>query len=234
MQRGILAAVWVGFVVYAFGFAPPNQPSTFELIRQLSTAQVEGINPWIVALFNLMGIWPLIYFTLLVVDGQGQRLRAWPFAVGAFALGAFALLPYLIGRSPLKLRAPVSFASPSRLIQLVESKRWAALLGAGMMGLLIYGLTQGLPGGNWASFIGQWQGDRFVHVMSLDFCLLSVLFPILAREDLARRDGILAPWVRWLMWVPVVGSVGYLLLRPPLAAPSPTASGAESVQVEAS
>lgn len=47
-----------------------------------------------------MGVWPLIYTALLVVDGQEQRFPAWPFAAFSFAVGAFALLPYFILRQP--------------------------------------------------------------------------------------------------------------------------------------
>ncbi|WP_353735256.1 hypothetical protein [Okeania sp. SIO2C2] len=53
--------LWIGFSTYAFLLAPPDQPDTLELIQKLSTGQWENINPLIVSLFNIMGIWPLIY-----------------------------------------------------------------------------------------------------------------------------------------------------------------------------
>ena len=39
-----------------------------------------------------MGIWPMVYACVALIDGQGQRVLAWPFAVASFAVGAFALL----------------------------------------------------------------------------------------------------------------------------------------------
>lgn len=51
----------LGFIIYAFFLAPPEQPGTFELIKNLSTGQWQGVNPLVIALFNLMSIWPLIY-----------------------------------------------------------------------------------------------------------------------------------------------------------------------------
>ena len=87
--------LWLAFIGYAFLLAPPAQPDTFELIKNLSLSNTEGINPLIIALFNLMGIWPLIYGCLLFIDGRGQKIPAWPFAIGSFALGAFVLIPYL-------------------------------------------------------------------------------------------------------------------------------------------
>jgi hypothetical protein len=37
--------LWLGFITYAFVFAPPDQPDTFKLIKNLSTGQWQGINP---------------------------------------------------------------------------------------------------------------------------------------------------------------------------------------------
>ncbi|MEO1764702.1 MAG: DUF2834 domain-containing protein, partial [Cyanobacteria bacterium J06629_18] len=48
MRKVLFWLLWVGFAGYAFVFAPPNQPDTFELIKNLSTGQSEGINPLIV------------------------------------------------------------------------------------------------------------------------------------------------------------------------------------------
>ena len=66
--------LWLGFVAYAFLLAPPNQPDTFELIKNLSTGKWEGINPLIVSLFNIMGVWPIIYSCLLFIDGREQKV----------------------------------------------------------------------------------------------------------------------------------------------------------------
>ncbi|MEW5860271.1 MAG: DUF2834 domain-containing protein, partial [Cyanobacteriota bacterium] len=42
--------VWAAFITYAFLLAPPEQPGTFELIKNLSTGQWTGINPIVIAL----------------------------------------------------------------------------------------------------------------------------------------------------------------------------------------
>ena len=106
MQRLIFGALWLGFVGYAVLLAPADQPDTADLILRLSTGQWDGINPALIALFNAMGLWPVVYAALALVDGRGQRLWAWPFVVASFAVGAFALLPYLA------LRVPVAWAGP--------------------------------------------------------------------------------------------------------------------------
>ena len=200
--------LWLGFAAYAFLLAPPAAPNTVELITQLSTGQWSQINPLVIALFNLMGIWPLIYSCLLFADGRGQKIPAWPFASLSFAVGAFALLPYLALRNP----QPGFEGELDRGLRVWDSRWLGISLTVGAIALLSYGLLQG----DWADFVQQWQTSRFIHVMSLDFCLLSLLFPALLGDDMARRqlDNSVLFWVVAL--IPLVGPLLYLSLRPSL------------------
>lgn len=77
---------------------------------------------------------------------------------------------------------------------------------------LIYAFSQG----DWSNFIQQWQSSRFIHVMSLDFCLLCLIFPVLLKDDMARR-GLKNNALFWVVaLVPLLGSSIYLMIRPPL------------------
>ncbi len=200
--------LWLGFAAYAFLLAPPDHPDTVTLIQNLSLGNWQGINPLVVALFNLMGIWPAIYISVLLADGHGQRVRAWPFAVAAFAVGAFALLPYLVLRSP----NPSPIAAPSLILRLTNSRWVGVVLLVGAIALVGYGVSQG----DWPDLIQQWQTSRFIHVMSLDFCLLSLLFPTLVTDDLARRGGTEQNWLWAIAAIPLFGALVYLILRPNL------------------
>jgi hypothetical protein len=212
LRKFLFGAIWIGFVVYAFIFAPPDRPDTVALITHLSTGQWDGINPWIIALFNAMGVCPLVYFGVLFVDGDGQRVRAWPFAIASLAVGAFALLPYLVLRTPHQNWSGVK----SWGLKIWDS-RWIGVLGlVGALACLGFGLTQG----DGSDFIQQWQTSRFIHVMSLDFCMLSLLFPTLVRDDLARRGMENSP-LFWLTILPLLGPCIYLILRSPLGSLSP-------------
>ncbi|MBD2014373.1 DUF2834 domain-containing protein [Microcoleus sp. FACHB-53] len=200
--------LWVSFAVYAFFLAPPNQPDTFELIKNLSTGKWDGINPLVIALFNIMGIWPMIYSGLIFSDGREQKIPAWPFAVGSFGVGAFALLPYLA----LREANPKFTGSKDIVLKILDSRWLGVALTIGTLVLLSFGLLKG----DWADFIQQWQNSRFIHVMSLDFCLLCLLFPALLGDDMARR-GLKNSSVFWAVaLVPLVGSLLYLCLRPQL------------------
>ncbi len=214
------AILWLSFVIYAFAFAPPNQPDTFELITQLSSGQWEGINPTIVALFNLMGIWPMIYACLALIDGADQNIPAWPFVLSSFAVGAFALLPYLALRQP----HTTFTGSKSTLLSLVDSPWVGRLLAAGSIALLGYGLVEG----DWSNFIAQWQTSRFINVMSLDFCLLCAVVAPLVKDDMAKRK-INSPLIFGIATlIPLLGIVFYLSVRPPLTTTDSTTATASS------
>ncbi|WP_027255395.1 DUF2834 domain-containing protein [Planktothrix agardhii] len=204
----IFGLIWLGFILYAFIFAPPDQPETLDLIKNLSMGNWTGINPLIIALFNIMGIWPLIYSCVLFIDGHGQKTPAWLFATLSFGVGAFAILPYLALRQP----NPQFLGKKSWFIKILDSRITGLLLTLGTIILVIYGLTQG----NWEDFIQQWQTSRFIHVMSLDFLLLSILFTVLLTDDRARRGMEKSVILEWISLIPLFGALFYLTTRVPL------------------
>jgi hypothetical protein len=211
-RRITLFLLWLGFILYAFLLAPPDQPDTLDLITKLSTGQWGGINPLVVSLFNLMGIYPLIYSAVLLIDGRGQKIPAWPFVLGSFAVGAFAILPYLA----LRQANPVFSGEKSGLIKLLDSHWFGLSLLLGALALLFYGFSQG----NGADFIAQWQSSRFIHVMSLDFYFLSLVFPLLLKDDMSRR-GMKNSSLFWVVsLLPLLGPAWYLFLRTPLTTKS--------------
>ncbi|WP_448379823.1 DUF2834 domain-containing protein [Gloeomargarita sp.] len=208
MQAVLLWILWLGFVGYAFTLAPPAQPDTWDLIQRLIRFDVAGVNPLVVALFNLMGVWPGIYAAVLLTDGRGQKIPAWPFVAGSFALGAFALLPYLALRRPFpRWHGPVS-----PVLRLWNSR----ILGAVWLLLSVGFLAYGLVWGSWADWWQAFQTSRFIHVMSLDFLLLCVLFPLALGDDLSRRGVSPNSWLARVSLLPLVGPALYLTVRPPL------------------
>lgn len=201
--------LWLGLVSYAFVFAPPDQPDTIELIKNLSTGKWDGINPIIVSLFNIMGVWPLIYSALTFIDGRQQKIPAWLFSTASFGVGAFALLPYLALREPNQEFT----GSKNFFLKILDSRLLGIALTIGSLFILSYGLLNG----NWTDFIQQWQTSRFIHVMSFDFCLLCLLFPALLGDDMAKhglQQNSALFWVVTLL--PLFGPLLYLSLRPPL------------------
>ena len=212
----IFGSLWLGFSGYAFLLAPPDSADSLQLIINLSTGKWAGIDPFIIALFNLMGILPMVYACLMLIDGKNQILSAGLFSTASFAVGAFAILPYLA------LRESNSTTGVDRLrsngidrrgiIKLVDSRWFGVSLAICTVILLGYGITQG----NWTDFVQQWHSSRFIHVMSLDFCLLTLLLPVLIFEDIHHRNFTNPHSVRLLSLIPLFGGLLYLCIRPNL------------------
>lgn len=200
--------LWIGLIIYAFFFAPGDRPDTLELIKKLSFGDWKEINNTIIALFNLMGVLPMIYACLLAIDGQNQKIKPLPFAICAFFVGAFSIIPYLAMRQSTNLWT----GKKTLLVKILDSRWTAILLSASAIILLV----QGLVYGDWQDFVRQWQISKFINVMSLDFCLLSLLLPILVKDDLQKRN-IANHLIFWMIsLIPLLGTLGYLCLRPGL------------------
>lgn len=223
-QRIAFWLLWLGFLIYAFNFAPPEQPGTFDLIFKLSTGQWDNVNPIIIALFNLMGIFPLVYACLLFIDGRGQKVWAWLFSLVSFAVGAFAILPYL----GLRQRNQEFVGNKDWLLKILDSNWFAVFLSLGATVLTGYAIFYG----DWRDFVQQWQTSRFIQVMSLDFCLLCGLFPALLGDDIKRRN-IKNPGIFWMVGIiPLFGALFYLALRPQLPETKRTQTRSEAVSLE--
>jgi hypothetical protein len=208
LRKIAFGLLWLGFVCYAFFLAPPDQPENFELIKNLVTGKLQGINPLVIALFNIMGVYPLIYSAVLFIDGRGQKLIAGLFAIASFAIGAFAILPYLA----LREANPKFHGKKNLWLKLLDSRVTGLVLTLVAGILVVYGLREG----DWQNFAQQWQTNRFIHVMSLDFCLLSLLFPSLLGDDMERRGGKKSQLFWLFTLIPLFGPLIYLSLRPPL------------------
>lgn len=201
---GLLLAA---FLAYALWIAPKGDPPGISFLS-LARGQGPARNPAVWGVFQLLGALPLMYWALLLPDGRGQRVWAWPFALGMMALGSFALLPYLILRRPYI--TPVS--GPRTLaVRWFGGRPFAVFVAVSLAALLVY-IT---AWGNLAGYVTWFRVSNFVHVMTLDLLLLTLLFPALLREDMARRgisdESVLG---RIALAVPLLGPMAYLVLRP--------------------
>ncbi len=98
------------------------------------------------------------------------------------------------------------------MLKLLDSRVTGFILTLATAILVAYGLRKG----DWGNFVQQWQTNRFINVMSLDFCLLCLLFPVLLENDMARRSWK-NPQLFWLIvLIPLFGPLIYLSVRPPL------------------
>ncbi|BAQ65054.1 hypothetical protein [Geminocystis sp. NIES-3709] len=205
----LFLSLWLGFIFYAIFFAPPDNPETLDLIINLSTGKWEGINPIIICLFNIMGILPFIYASLLIIDGRNQKIKAFPFVIGSFFLGAFALLPYFAFR-----RSNHEFRGEKNLlIKILDSRIFAVLLTLICLILIVIAITKG----DWNDFIFQWKNSKFIHIMTLDFLFLCLLFSAVIGDDLQKRNIDNQKVFTSIILTPLIGTLLYICFRPLLS-----------------
>lgn len=214
-RRAGLWAVWIGFIVYVLLVAPPLQPDTFQPLQTLLSGQIPSVNPVLISLFSLVGIWIVIYSALIFIDGRTQQLPAWAFILASLGTGILALIPYLALRQPNQQFS----GSKDPWLAWLDSQATGVILTISTLLLLAYALVFG----DWSAFATEFQTNKFVHGMSLAFCLFCLLFsyPTLLSDDMARRGlssdsqffGVIA-------LIPLFGPLAYLCLRPPLLSTS--------------
>ena len=203
--------LWVGFIVYVFLFTPPLQPDTLQPLRTLLTGHSARINPVIISLFSMVGIWLLIYSCLIFTDGRMQQLPAWVFILASVGTGTVALIPYLALREPNQ-----SFSGrKDTWLEVMDARSTGVILTVSTLTLLAFAVFLG----DWTAFVQEFQTNRFIHAMSLAFCLFCLLFPYptMLSDDMARRGLTSNSQFFWLVvLVPLFGPLIYLCLRPGL------------------
>ncbi|CAA7023669.1 unnamed protein product [Microthlaspi erraticum] len=226
----LLFALWGALLYYCFNLAPDQTPTQdlYFLNKLLNLKSDDGfrMNQILVGLWYIMGLWPLVYGMLLLPTGRSKTPPAWPFVVLSFFGGVYALLPYFALWNPPS--PPVSEAEVRQWpLNILESKVTAAVTLVAGLGIILYAVVGN--SGDWKEFYQYFRESKFIHVTSLDFCLLSAFAPFWVYNDMTARK-----WFdkggRWLLpvsAVPFLGPSLYLLLRPALSgttAPTDSAS----------
>ncbi|MGG6293974.1 hypothetical protein ACQ4M4_06085 [Leptolyngbya sp. AN02str] len=209
-RKWILAAIWLSFVGYTLWLAPLDRSYTWSLARKLLTLQWNDLNAYIPAIFSLMGIWPMIYACMMFADGRSQNFRVWPYFIGANFTGVLCLLPYLIVRQP----NAQFYGSKDKWLAMLDRRSTGIVLLLSTIGIFAYALIAG----DWSDYVAQFQTRHFVHLISIDFLLMCLTFPIttLWQNDMARR-GFHHPKLAWeIATIPLFGPLYYLCIRPPL------------------
>ncbi|HEY9695672.1 MAG TPA: hypothetical protein V6D10_00135 [Trichocoleus sp.] len=208
LRKITLWLLWISFIIYVFWFAPPVQADTFQPLQTLLAGKIPYVNPVILSLFSMIGIWLLIYSCLIFADGRMQQVRAWIFMLASVGTGVVGLIPYLALRDSNQ-----SFTG--------RKDAWIKLMDARSTGIILTVSTIVLFGfallfGDWSAYFHEFQTNKFIHAMSLAFCLFAVLFPTLLGDDMARR-GMQDSRLFWTVaLLPLVGSLAYLCFRQPL------------------
>ncbi len=124
-------------------------------------------------------------------------------------------MPYLIFRQPNQ----EFYGIKDKWLRILDRRSTGVALLLSTIGFLAYAAIAG----DWGDYVQQFQARHFVHLISLDFCLMCLIFPLtsLFDDDMAWR-GVQDSRIFWAVaLIPLFGPLVYLCLRPPLPETSP-------------
>jgi len=220
ISSALVFACYGALLYYAAVLAPAQTPyrDQYFIEKLVGLRSNDGfvINTILVCEFYIMGLWPVVYSSLLLPSARNEKrgVPAWPFLILSFGVGAFALLPYfgLWQPPPPKVTNDELKKFPLNVLENKLVAYGALLSGIGLC------ITAALAGADqWTEMFQYARESKFIHVMSIDFLTLSTLAPFWVYNDMATRRWLdKGAWLLPLSLVPYLGPALYLVLRPPL------------------
>lgn len=211
IMKWILGMIWLAFLAYVWIWAHGKPIGSDPVFKELITLQSK--EAWLMTVFSWLGIFPAIFACLLLktpANERGSRVPVWPFVLLSFGLGAFALLPYFAWSSPKRSRRGTEhhhFGYRRSIIgRIAGHKLTHGILLLLTLGTACYGFIQGHP----AVYMEAFRQSSFVHIMTIDFVVLTLLSVIAIYRDavFSRRSRI------WALTglVPLIGPIVYLVV----------------------
>lgn len=154
-----------------------------------------------------------MYTAILLIEQRERFIPSWPFILASFAAGMYALMPYFSVRGVWKKKTR---EKRSIIIKIADSKITATAIAVLVFSLFLYGIIASAINSSWVEYGNLFINTRLVHVMTIDFTFLTILYPILIWDDMKRRN-----WenkkIFWLFaLLPIIGPTTYLVVRPKL------------------
>ena len=208
--RLALVVGWLILLGVGLGLCPAGDGRDGQ--RVLTFFQLGG-EPLAAAIFNGLGVWPLVALAVLVRDPP-QRVPTWPFAAASMVAGAYVLIPGLV----LRRWGTAPREHPGVVRRALSGPVLGGVLTAATVGLIGFACT-----GSWASYADLLRTSTLVWAMSVDFVALCALWPVLLVDDARRYDA--RPWKVALGLVPLLGPPLWLTLRAAGASPQIGSNG---------
>ncbi len=204
--------IWVGFLLYSFLWAPESQPGDPGFADLM---KIEGTNPIAWSVFNIVGVWALLYSVVFLIENKERFIPSWPFVLGAFGLGMYILMPYFAFRGVRKKNPK---EKKGWFIKIIDSRILGIILAILTLGITLYGIIAASINNGWTEYGTMFLNIRFIHVMTIDLTLLTLFYPIAIWADMKRRN-----WQNMKLFIifsiPLLGGLIYLVLRPRLKWP---------------
>ncbi|AQU80661.1 MULTISPECIES: hypothetical protein [Planococcus] len=193
----IFLIVWLLLIGYAVFLAPGGE--TDPILSSIFSGDLGAIDPLVLAVFNALGLFPLVFLTLLLLNDR-QKWPAWPFALLSFGIGAFSLLLYFAfgnRQADRKLR------TPDWLARFLASRFWLVVL---MVFWLLNGLTL-FQGFSLAAYREAFFASSLVSVMTVDWFVLWGLSVYATYHFYSQAK------LKSLAWIPIIGPVLVLFVN---------------------
>ncbi|MHA1203242.1 MAG: hypothetical protein ACTSQ4_12085 [Candidatus Heimdallarchaeaceae archaeon] len=174
--------IWISFLLYSLIWAPVDQTGL-----GFSNFTLSNVGPISWSLFNLVGAITLLYVPILFLESRERFIPAWPFVLAAIGLGMYALMPYFAFRGVWKKKPKTK---KTWFTKIIDSRSLGIILHELTLGLLLFGIIAGSMNGDWNNYVTLFMESKFVHVMTIDFSLLCLFYPIVIWDDMKRRNNI--------------------------------------------
>ena len=187
----IFLLVWLLLVGYAVFLAPGGENDP--VLSNIFSGQLGEIDPLVLAVFNSLGLFPMVFLTLLLLNDR-QKWPAWPFALLSFGVGAFSLLLYFAFGDR---KAERGLRTPNWLARFLGSRFWLILL---MLSWIANGLPL-LQGFSLAAYRDAFFASGLVSVMTVDWFVLWGLSVYTVYRFYPEAK------LKALAWIPIIGPV---------------------------
>lgn len=199
--KAVLLAFWLLFICYALFLTPVDG----DLGYVADLFSLDEPEPLVMAVFFLLGVWPMV-FALLLLENDQSSLPAWPYVLFSFLFGAFALLPYFIFHRDQRKRKRVNRTSKG-IRDVIQNPFSPFALAIFTMIFIIYGLMYG----SFDVYQDAFYSSRFVHVMTIDFGVLTLLSVLGITHHAYHKYGR-GTRLCFLGFIPIVGALFYLFM----------------------
>ncbi|WP_025724751.1 hypothetical protein [Acholeplasma granularum] len=159
----------------------------YSSLNLLSDIFSMNVDPLILAVFNLLGMFPLTFLLFAITTNKLNKVD-FIFLFLGFVLGGFAVAPYFIYKKNPKYRNIRVFKYTSFILMFTT------------IIIIIFGLILG----NFQVYLNAFLNDSFIHIMTIDFIFMIFISPL-----------ILKPVSRYYLlgFMPIVGIYLNLALK---------------------
>ncbi len=207
----LFLVAWIFSLLYMFLWSPEKQPGDPGLLN-FGEVYPASTHPLEWAIFNFIAIWGLLYAVLLLLENRERFIPAWLFVLVSLALGMYGLMAYFGLRSVWRKKPKTK---KSLYTKIVDSRILGIILAGLAIALLLFAIIKTSIVGGWGGFATNFMNVSLIQVMTVDFTLFALFFPIILWDDMKRRN-----WKNFGLFVvfsiPIIGAIAYVVARPRL------------------